>query len=118
MAREDWDELLAEALGPDPMRALIAYREIADNQLPWLEQRVVALAVREQLSFAHIARLLGRTRQSVHAKFRTIVARPAPPTPAALAEREYRRQEELVRRFRLGLPLGDAAEADDDPVAW
>jgi hypothetical protein len=92
MAREDWDKLLTEAFGPDPKRALLAYREIDDNQLPWLEQRVVALAVREQYSFAHIARLLGRTRQSVHAKFHTIVARPAPPTPAVPARSSRHRR--------------------------
>lgn len=89
MLRDDLDTLLDAILGDDPKQALAAYRDLADRQLPWLEQRVVALARRDGLNWAVIGRLLGRTRQTV------------------------REHEEAYLRLNNPLP-----EPDDDPVGW
>ena len=48
---EDW-------LGDDARRALIAYHRLVDDELPWIEQRVVGLARRDGWSWARIGRLL------------------------------------------------------------
>ena len=69
--RDQLKALLDDVLDDDPRAALIAYRRLVEHELPWIEQRVVALARREEWNWAKIARLLGRTRQSVHERFRT-----------------------------------------------
>ena len=52
-------QLVDDMLDQDPRRALIAYRLMAHEHLPWLEKRVVALARRENWKWAPIGRLLG-----------------------------------------------------------
>ena len=113
MVRDDRDKLLDAILGDDPKRALAAYRDLADRQLPWLEQRVVALARRDGLNWAVIGRLLGRTRQSVRERFARIVARPAPGRRESSYERMVREHEEAFLRL-----INPRPEPDDDPVAW
>ena len=106
-------------LGEDPRAALIAFHELHDAQMPWLEQRVVALARRERWSWARIARLLGRSRQDVHKRLRTIT--PAlPHDPYA----EYRRWELETQRWRAGRRLATAAaiaiatNPDNEAIPW
>ena len=111
--RDDLDTLLDAILGDDPKQALAAYRDLADRQLPWLEQRVVALARRDGLNWAVIGRLLGRTRQTVRERFGTIVARPAPGRSESSYSRMVREHEEAFLRLNNPRP-----EPDDDPVGW
>jgi hypothetical protein len=59
-------------LDDDPRMALIAMREFTEHDLPWLERRTVRLARREGYSWARMARLLGRTRQTVRERFKSI----------------------------------------------
>jgi len=107
------DQLLDAILSDDPRRALAAYRDLADRQLPWLEQRAVALARMDGLNWAVIGHLLGRTRQTVRERFGTIVARPAPGTHESAYSRMVREHEEAFLRLNDPLP-----QDDDDPVAW
>lgn len=75
--RTDLHRLIDEVLDDDPRPALIAYRRLAKEPLPWLEQRVVALARRDGRNWAKIGRLLDVSRAALHARFRTIVPRVA-----------------------------------------
>jgi hypothetical protein len=93
--------MIDDILGQDDRNALIAFHELHDHQMPWLEQRVIALARRENWGWARIGRLLDRSRQHLHQRFGKIVpiaaARPdgrAPPLGAgshAAASRGARR---------------------------
>ena len=47
-------QLIDDLLGDDPRRALIAYRRLTVDEMPWIEQRVVALARRNGWNFARI----------------------------------------------------------------
>ena len=113
MVRQELDRLVDEVLGDDPRSALLAYRDLADRQLPWIEQKIVALARREGLNWAEIGRLLGRSRQSVRERFATSVPKPAPGRYETAFERLLRRQNEAYER----ITRPKSAE-DDDPVAW
>lgn len=42
---------IGDTLGQDPRAALIAYRQLADEYMPWLETRVVALAKRRKWTY-------------------------------------------------------------------
>ena len=99
MVRDELRRLVDEVLGDDPRTALVAYRDLADRQLPWVEQRVVALARREGLNWAQIARQLGRSRQAVQRRFVTIVPRPAPGPRETAFERLVRRQNDQFERL-------------------
>ncbi|MCU1389149.1 MAG: hypothetical protein JWL72_2487 [Ilumatobacteraceae bacterium] len=107
--RAQLDQLLDDVLSDDPRTALIALHRLVDDELPWIEQRVVALARREGWNWATIARLLGRSRQSVHERFRNIrlALRPDPHLAKHVQERAYRGIAEAVRRNQ-----------DDDPIGW
>ena len=61
--------IIEDLLGDDPRRALIAYRRLVADELPWIEQRAVGLALRDEWSWARIGRLLGRSRQAVRKRF-------------------------------------------------
>ncbi|HEY4331923.1 MAG TPA: hypothetical protein VGM78_05120 [Ilumatobacteraceae bacterium] len=107
--RADLHRLLDNLLSDDPRTALIAFRQLSTDELPWLEQRTVALARRHGWNWATIARLLGRTRQSVHARFHNarLAVRPDPDLARHRQEAEFAGIREQVRR-----------SSDDDPVAW
>ena len=107
--RRDLNRIIDDVLGDDPRAALIACARLADDELPWLEQRVVALARREGWNWARIGRLLRRTRQSVRQRFDN----------AQLAMRhdphlDYHRSEAGFANLRRDFERA----ADDDPVAW
>lgn len=70
--RDELHELVDDVVGDDPRRALMAYRRLSGDELGWLEQRVVALARRNEWSWGRIARILGRSRQSVHRRFASL----------------------------------------------
>lgn len=112
--------MIDDILGQDPRDALIALRELNTHQMHWLEERVVALARRDEWSWARIARLLGQSRQHVHQRFKTLVPS-LPHDPMA----EHRRWEletarliAEVRRGRSGKAHADANSDDDEAVPW
>lgn len=103
--------LLDDVLGQDPRRALIAYRELANEHLPWLELRVVALGKREGWSLARMGRLLGLTRQTMHRRFRTI--RPALPYDPDVDQQAFnRRFRHLTDRSRR------QPDSSEEVVPW
>ncbi len=110
--------LVDDILGEDPRAALIAYRELSDAQLPWLEQRVVALARREQWAWARIARLLGRSRQQVHRRFRTIL--PTLPHDPMAAHRRWELETTrlLAAVTKASTDVPSSWESGDEAVPW
>jgi len=116
MVREEWERLIADAFGDDPDMALVAYREIETRQLPWLEERVVAMARRNGLPWSVIGRRLGRSRQAVQAKFADRLPRVAPAPRESPYDRRAREQAEAYERIQR--EYRRRAEVDDDPVAW
>jgi AraC-like DNA-binding protein len=112
--------MIDDILGQDPRDALIALRELNTHQMPWLEERVVALARRDEWSWARIARLLGQSRQQVHRRFR-LLAPSLPHDPMA----EHRRWELETARLIAEVRRGRSSSAivgdnhnDDEAVPW
>jgi hypothetical protein len=107
--RDDLVRIIDDVLGDDPRAALIACARLTDDELPWLEQRVVALARREGWNWATIGRLLRRTRQTVRQRFDGVpLAKRHDPHLA------YNRGEAEFARLRNDFQR----QADDDPIAW
>lgn len=108
-ARADLHRLVDDLLSDDPRTALVAYRRLTVDELPWLEQRVVALARINGWKWATIGRLLGRTRQGLQQRFRNIklALRPDPLADRHQYEATFDRLREDARRL-----------SDDDPIAW
>ena len=98
---------------------IIAVRELQDRQVPWLEERAVALARRERWTWARIARLLDRSRQHAHQRFRTMV-----PTLPNDPLSEHRQWELTVARLQADISgTGNAATrrdrfGSDEAVPW
>jgi len=70
MARiDELHRLINDALADDPRVALIACRRLSDDEFASIERRAVRRARQEGWTWARIGRLLGRTRQSVRARF-------------------------------------------------
>jgi hypothetical protein len=105
--RTDLDSLLDDIFEDDPRRALIAFRKLTQDELPWIEQRVVALARREDWNWARIGRLLGRSRSAMQQRF-TYPRIKARPDPYAATKA----QEAALARYDR------RSELDSDPVAW
>lgn len=111
--RNELKRLIDDVLSDDPRTALIALRKLTDDELPWVEQKVVALARCAGWNWATIGRLLQRDRTSVRSRFggARLAMRQLPHTFASAHDREYRELlAEADRRRRF--------DADDDPVAW
>ena len=110
------DELVAmvdRALSTVPREALVGVRQL-ELELDWLMRRAVALARRDGYEWAPIGRLLGRSRQAVRQRFRSMVPVASPSSRRRDVTERYRAEvHELladVRRIR---------EADgDDVVPW
>ena len=124
MVKDELHRLIDEVLGDDARRALVAYRDLSDRQLPWLEQRVVSLARRERMSWGTIATMLGRSRQGLQQRFRVIAPKPAPAPLEDEWDATARKHEDAfmaaLRRMQNKQRRGggDDGEIDDDPVAW
>lgn len=116
--RRQLQRSIDEILCDDPRAALIAYRRFANDELPWLEQRVVLLARRCGWDWGRIGRLLGRRRQSVRERFVHLSPR-LMPDPEAGAKRQER---EIRAVIAAALPTratnASTWSDDDDPVAW
>jgi hypothetical protein len=80
---------LEQALGGDPRRSVVAVRQLGSDDLRWLEERAVRFARAEGYSWAHIGRLLGKSRQAVRQRFVGIdgTVQPLPRRPMADDER-------------------------------
>ena len=107
--------IIDDMLGQDPRRALIAHRELKDEHLPWLEQRIVALAKRDGWSYGRMARLLGVSRQHLHRRFSTL--RPATPVDHRAEQQALERMIVRMRRHG-GLRSGGGDDPDEDVVPW
>lgn len=103
-------------LSDDPRTALMALRRLTDDELPWIEARVVALARRENWNWATIGRLLGRSRASVRQRFdhARLSKRPAPPTWKTAVDRELR----AIRETSDELERRRQCDAADDSPGW
>ena len=85
---------------------------------------MVSLARRERLSWAVIAKVLGRSRQGLQQRFSVIAPKPAPAPLEDEWDAAARRQEEafmaalrrMQQKQRRG--AGDNGDLDDEPVAW
>lgn len=103
-----------------PAAALVAYRRLVDDYLPWVERRLVHRARRSGSSWAGLGRLLGRSRQAVqqrHDRTWTIaaLAPPGPPPSADVTERRLADAELADRRRRAA---ADDADQHGGLVAW
>lgn len=112
--------LVDDLLSDRAATALAAYRRLVDDQLPWIERRAVLLARRQNVSWAAIGRLLGRSRQAVRQRFERVIRldemRP-PATPLMPGEAYQRELGDSIDRVRRQLRL-DQMEEDDAVVPW
>ena len=99
--------LIEDLLGDEARPALIAYRRLVEDELPWIEQRVVGLARRDGWSWARAGRLLGRSRQAVQKRFERMAPIRRPDHRAEL----QRHEAEFVRLLR-------GVRSEPDPVPW
>lgn len=111
-------ERINDAYGLDPRRALVAVRELARVDVPWLERRAVLLARRNGDSWGSIGRALHRTRQSVRERYVDIDGTPPDLLPLPLGDVDRFREIWFEgraddRRRREFDELGDG-----DVVAW
>ena len=103
-----------------PAAALVAYRCLVDDYLPWVERRLVHRARRAGSSWAGLGRVLGRSRQAVQERHdRTwsiadLVPPPPPPSPDHTERREIESMS-ADRRRRLAF---DDADRHGEAVAW
>ena len=106
----------AEAFTSDPRRALVAVRDLLDDDLPWLERRAVLLARRDGRSWGEIVRALDRSRQAVRQRYLAVDGRPPPLPRRPLRDDEramtgwYAHLADLRRR--------DEFSTVDDIPAW
>jgi hypothetical protein len=107
-ARRDLHRLIDDLLGDDPREALIAYRRLTNDEVPWLEYRVVNLARKQKWNWAKIGRLLGRSRQGLNSKFGKpkLVMRSDPYA-------DYHRQQAEFARLTRREPADD-----EEVIAW
>lgn len=108
--RRELHDLLDEVLDDDPRRALIAVRRLRDDHAAWLEARAVTKAREHGWSWARIARLLGRSRQSVRERFQGLVPTAPPGSGAPDPDRDWQRMHDGFRRLR--------EFEDDDAIGW
>ena len=111
-------ERVNDAYGNDHRLALIAVRELADVDVPWLERRAVLIARRDGASWGEIGRLLGRSRQATRKRYGSIDGTPPPivPLPTGRVDRYVAiwRNDEADRRQRREFDALD----DGDVVPW
>ena len=117
---DDLHRLIDRAMGSDAPTAVAAIRQLTDEHLPWLERRAVALARREEVSWARLARMLGISRQAVHQRYGHLVSVDSAALPQIprhedelLAAAAHRVIAEAVRDRRQRQSL-----TEDDPPAW
>ncbi len=113
-------QLVKDVLGGDARRALVAYRRLTVEYLPWIERRAVLAGRRQRYSWAAIGKLLGRSRQSVQERFGKVfnVGELAPPT-AALVESDRAARYYTARRREAARDAAvDRADARGSLAGW
>ncbi len=112
-------QLTIDLLGPRPGVALGSLRLLVDDYLPWLERRSVHRAREAGTSWAGIARLLGISRQSTHARFSrsAIMSDVLPPRPLRPLDRDERDRRSNSQQFRRTVDA-DAADDEGGLVPW
>ena len=109
---------VAEALGNDPQRAIVAVRRLVADDLPWLEARAVRLGRSEGYSWAVLGRMLGKSRQAIRQRFVSIDGTPQPLPRPPMSDDDrimtaWNRARSDVRRRREFADLGP-----NDVVPW
>jgi hypothetical protein len=103
------------AVGDDPRLALIAVRQLLEDDIPWLERRAVQLARAERWHWSTIARLLLRSRQAVRQRHADVEKRPPP--EFVTDDPMKRLNDEAEEYFRRARALQAAREAREAEVA-
>ena len=75
-----------QALGRNPRVALVAVRQLLQEDLPWMEERAVRLARADGYTWGRIGRCLRRSRQAVRKRFVAIDGTPQPLARKPLAD--------------------------------
>jgi hypothetical protein len=103
-----------------PAAALVAYRRLVDDYLPWVERRLVHRARRSGSSWAGLGRLLGRSRQAVQQRHdhTSNVGELSPPAPPPSRDVIEERQIESALADRRRRCAADDAERHGGLVAW
>ena len=112
--------LIDDMISDDSRRALAAYRRFANEHLPWLERRAVLAGRQRGDSWAAIARLLGRSRQSVQQRFdRSFsIDELRAPTPFVSAPEAAHQFYAAVRQDLARERWADEAADDNGLVGW
>jgi len=63
---------IEQAFDEDPRLALIALRELLDSDVPWIERTVIRNAREQGYDWGRIGRLLRRSRQAVHKRYKQL----------------------------------------------
>ncbi len=123
MAKTDeLHKLIIDALADDPRAALIACRRLADEELASIERNAVRRARQNGWTWARIGRLLGRTRQSVRARFADVDAAAPLGLPDPKKEWDPGAGDRAVARYqralRLAQEFGALADDGSDVTPW
>ena len=123
MARiDELHRLINDALADDPRAALIACRRLADDELGSIERRAVQRARQSGWTWARIGRLLGRTRQSVRARFADVDEAAPLGLPDPTREWDPGAGDRAVARYqralRLAKEFGELADDGSNVTPW
>jgi hypothetical protein len=123
MAKTDeLHQLIIDALADEPRAALIACRRLADEELASIERNAVRRARQSGWTWARIGRLLGRTRQSVRARFADVDEAVPLGLPEPKKEWDPGAGDRAVVRYqrslRLAQEFGALADDGSDVTPW
>ena len=123
MARiDELHRLINDALADDPRVALIACRRLSDEEFASIERRAVRRARQEGWTWARIGRLLGRTRQSVRARFADVDAAAPLRLPDLKKQWDPGAGDRAVARYQRAVRLAQEfdvfAEEGSDVTPW
>jgi hypothetical protein len=119
---DELHRLITDAVADDPRVALIACRRLADEEFASIERKAVRRARQNGWTWARIGRLLGRTRQSVRARFADVdevapqrLPDPRPDWDPGAGDRAVARYQ---RALRLAREFDAYAEDGSDVTPW
>lgn len=119
---DELHRLVNDAVADDPRVALIACRRLADREIPLIERKAVRRARQNGWTWARIGRLLGRTRQSVRARFASVDEPPPMRLPDPTPEWDPGASDRAVARYeralRLAREFDEYAEDGSDVTPW
>ena len=110
---------IEQAFDENPRLALVALRQLLDEDIPWIERTVIRTARSQGFDWARIGRLLRRSRQAVRKRYGAIDGTFEPfmfdaPDPGVKMMADHRRaraERERRREFEDWAASGDV-------VAW